>query len=127
MIERTLRSVPAILCLLATTGAGTAQAQPPFVWEIADGGSVGLNTSLVLDGKGNPHMVYWDFGGGTLRYATKQNGVWTYETIEATAFVGSETSIAMDALDQPHVSYHNFAGSDEVLRYAVRTGGKGHQ
>jgi hypothetical protein len=46
-----------------------------------------FGTSIAMDAQGNPHISYFDFSvqfqkSETLKYATKQNGVWDIETVD---------------------------------------------
>jgi len=61
------------------------------------------------------------------KYATKRDGSWTIETIDATFFPSPSPfrgSIALDSADVPHVAYHDDVFS--ALKYAVRVGSGGN-
>ena len=56
------------------------------------------------------HISYYDVTNGDLKYAVKNAGAWSLETVDATGDVGSHTSIAVDAQDNPllHIIERNF-------------------
>ena len=66
---------------------------------------VGAYSSLAFDSTGRPHISYYDFLHGDLKYAYKDDSGWHIETIQSTGNVGGYTSLAIDALDQPNISY----------------------
>ena len=62
----------------------TAAAKTPFFTETIDpGGFVGTHIHIAVDDNGTPHVVYWDITNQTLVYATRTNGAWSMEVIEA--------------------------------------------
>ncbi|MEM7656365.1 MAG: T9SS type A sorting domain-containing protein [Bacteroidota bacterium] len=69
--------------------------------EVPDQGSFGYASSLAIDPSGNPHIAYLhrDAGDATLKYATKENGIWIIDP----AF-GSE-AIGVYGVDQAFPSY----------------------
>lgn len=73
------------------------------------------NSSLVVDANGTPHVVY-EGVNSALTYATKQNGVWTYQIIENP---GLYPSLGLDPQGNLVVAYYTDAG----LRCARRVNG----
>jgi len=70
-------------------------------------GNVGQYCFLAIDSKGNPHISYYNYIGGssgTLKYASMESGIWRIQTIEAFAG-GGYTSLALDTNDNPYISY----------------------
>jgi hypothetical protein len=79
-----------------------------------DSGNVGWDTSIRVDGEGEPHIGYRyivNFGApdifqGTAHYASKGDGEWVVERIEHPGNqVSGATSIALDEGGRPHVSW----------------------
>lgn len=97
---------------------------------IAFGGSAGHGNSLDLDSLGAPHISYYTaagWSGGAIRYAWKNGGSWSTETITGTympAYVDSEydTSLVVDSNDVPHVSFWYSEYYDDGLYYGTRSG-----
>jgi hypothetical protein len=79
--------------------------------------------SLKLDKSGHPHVVYYDSGLGTLKYATwdkdsnKDKQEWRREIIDS-GNAGQYASLCLDQNDQPYVSYYR--ATDRELRIAHR-------
>jgi hypothetical protein len=88
--------------------------------------AVGYFNAVALDSGGRPHIAYFDFHNGALKYAKKtSSGAWKIERIDAppdvSLSVGMGVSIVLDSSNRPHVSYYasvDAAGGD--LRYAKR-------
>ncbi len=97
----------------------------PANWStvIVDSASdVGLYTSIVIDGSGNPRISYYDQSDKDLKYAEcnsncDQAGNWTTITVDSTGDVGMFTSIAIDINGYPRISYNKEDTQD--LMYAV--------
>jgi hypothetical protein len=79
-------------------------------------GLVGLNTSLALDGSGNPRISYYDATNTDLKYAW-HDGTWHIETVDSEGHVGGYSSLALDSSGNSHISYlDSFPNFD--LKYA---------
>lgn len=88
-------------------------------------GHAGRWSSLALDGKGNPSIVYTDGNSfSTLKYAMRnESGVWTTNVIDSglhIAETGLAPRIKLDALGNPHVCYRS-GNHFGTLKYAERT------
>jgi hypothetical protein len=91
--------------------------------EVVDSfGGLSTNTglSVALDSQGRPHVAYYALKGADLRYAVREGGTWTTETVDEYQVVGPDCSIALDAEDSPHICYYD--KTNEELEYARRNG-----
>ena len=110
-------------CLFITLTLLTGTA---FAWwqieTVDSAGDMGLFNSLALDSSGNPHISYFDYTKGVLKYALLNASSWEIETVDSTEFgqVGLYNSLALDSSGNPHVSYSYFWFSD--LKYAFWNG-----
>lgn len=94
-------------------------AETPFVHEAADtAGIVGGMNSLALDAQGNPHISYFDETAVDVKYATKKNGIWSTEVVDAVSN-GRYTDIALAPDGSPRIVYWDNSG----LGYAEKIGG----
>jgi len=107
-------------------GVGNCFAGSNWDCEVVNGELYGAHSSMVLDSDGNPHILF-SSQMEDLKYATKNGGSWTIETIDSSfpvlplPFIGS---IALDSADVPHVAYYDDFESE--LKYAVRVGSGGN-
>jgi GH18 family chitinase len=99
--------------IMYTTSAAAADWQTQIVDSTGD---VGMDNSIVLDGKNNPHISYSDETNNSLKYAHWNGRSWHIQTLDNTVMVGRYTSIALDSIDHPHISYWDYTNDD--LKYA---------
>ncbi len=111
--------------------------QTPFhVWAPAvtvdpgpAGEDVGLYTSIALDSLGNPHISYYDYADGDLKYAfwtgslfPAAGGGWSISTLQDVGDVGRFTSLKIYTPDDSrHICYYDYTNGD--LMYARYQGG----
>jgi len=96
---------------------------PETVWgiETIDSvGDVGMFTEVMLDSNDYPHICYYDYTNGDLKYVKRTGTVWSIETIDSVGDVGRSPSIVLDSNDYPHISYLDWTNRD--LKYVKRTG-----
>lgn len=75
----------------------------------------GDSCRLEVDDLGNPHLVFLDRTAASIRYATKQAGAWTVETVAAFGGVDPWAALAIDRLGQA-----NLAWTDQAALYFAR-------
>jgi len=85
-----------------------------------DGFTVGLYTSIALDGSGQQHVAYHNASASSLVYAKQEGTSWSVEEIDNTASVGYYPSIDLDNDGLPHISYVD--SSSDYLKYAHYNG-----
>ena len=79
---------------------------------------IGWYTSLALDSNGHPHISYYDYTNGDLKYAIWTGSSWNIESVDTDGNVGRYTSIALDNNDNPYISYYDYSKGD--LKYAKK-------
>jgi len=96
-----------------------------FSTQVVDGqdnvpsADVGMYTSIQVDNLLRPHISYYDYTHGDLKYAGMLVGnQWTIETIDPNGDVGMFTSMDLNLKNQPCVSYYDATNGD--LKYACR-------
>lgn len=67
--------------------------------------NVGSFSSLAFDSNGNPHISYYDFSSGDLKYAYKKSDSWTRSAIDTSGDAGTFTSIAVNKSNRVYISY----------------------
>lgn len=77
---------------------------------------IGWFTSLSIDSKEAPHISYYDYTNGALKYATIIGEDWAIQTVDDTVDVGRYISLALDNEGRPHISYYDYTNGD--LKYA---------
>jgi hypothetical protein len=81
---------------------------------------IGWFTSLALDSNNIPHISYYDYTNGDLKYARWTGSDWAMESLDTTGDVGRYTSIALNDEGHPHISYYDKTNGN--LKYAEWTG-----
>jgi hypothetical protein len=91
-----------------------------IVQPVDEEGNWGMETSLVLDASGHPHISYYGGTGSTtyLKYAYHNGTVWTIVNIDPVSPSTCATSITLDSSGYPHISYDASHG----LKYANYNG-----
>jgi len=111
-----------IICILligASIPALTNKSTTKMNHSSNDIDDTGWFTSIALDENNRPHISYYDYTAGDLKYCTLINETWQIETIDAEGDVGKYTSLALDEHGKPHISYYDASNDD--LKYAVLT------
>lgn len=91
--------------------------------------TTGQYASLALDEGNHPHIIYYDFANGNLKYAYKKNtSGWSFEVIAYVEKYGVGSSIALDDDGNPHISYNYYdcAVPGGYLVYGRRDGAGWH-
>jgi hypothetical protein len=70
---------------------------------------VGGFPSLALDSSENPHISYYDYINGDLKYASWNGSSWLIQTVDSNGDVGWDTSLALDSTDAPYISYSDYS------------------
>jgi hypothetical protein len=82
---------------------------------------IGWYTSLDIDSNNNPHISYYHYTEGDLKYTFFNKINWITEIIDSSGDVGRYTSIAIDEFDNIHISYYDKTNGD--LKYAYKQDG----
>ena len=83
---------------------------------------IGWYSSLALDEDGYPHISYYDYSNGYLKYAYFDGSSWNVEIVDSDGNVGGYTSIALDSNNYPHISYFDYGNG--ILKYTYWDGYK---
>ena len=96
-------------------------ALPPFVNEFVDvSGRTRSYSSLALDARGNPSIAC-QAQNGTLTYAHRDGGIWSFENPDPTITSASFISLALDSDGNPNIAF--FDATSSSLRLCRRTAG----
>jgi hypothetical protein len=84
----------------------------------------GLNTSIVVDSSGTPHVLYCQSGdwlaSGNLIHATAGSPEWSFETIDGGDAVGRFPTLAIDQSDNLHATWLDINPDDSsqgIIQY----------
>jgi hypothetical protein len=77
--------------------------------------SVGTYSSIALDSNNRPHISYYDYHWGDLKYARWTGSTWYIQAVHTVGSVGTDTSLALDSNNNAHISYYDITNED--LRY----------
>jgi len=118
------RILPCLAVMALCALSLSAFAQATWHTEVVDDGSganVGKSASLVIDGRGNFHIGYYDDTRHMLRYAFRDRGdtQWFKMAIPSTAPAYEYLSLAVDSKGWPHFS---FLSESEGMEYAFWDG-----
>jgi len=72
-------------------------------------------TALVVDGAGQPHLIYL-LDDGTLRHVYRQGSDWQGESVDQGGNPGRSSSLALDSAGRPGIAYYD--ETRDELRYA---------
>jgi hypothetical protein len=88
-------------------------------WDIATvdtQGDTGHGADLAFDAAGRPHIAYYSYWTGPVKYATDKGSGWNSQPVSTR---GTGPSLALDAAGRPRVAYCDDSGH---LMYAAWTG-----
>lgn len=71
---------------------------PRLASNIVDrGGNTGVGIGMQLDGANYPHLAYYEYNGGDLRYAapSRSSGKWAIENVDVEGNVGADPALAL--------------------------------
>jgi hypothetical protein len=99
----------------------------PLDWSVStldSAGNMGFAPSMAIDSNGVVHVAYMAMRPATptiaessyLKYATKSNGTWRFETIDNTMQVGGVATLVVDGTNTVNIIYQDY--DNGTLRYA---------
>ena len=74
---------------------------------------------LELDTDDYPHISYFGFDGGNLRYAYKNRSGWHKETADTVGYCGLDSSMELGSDGHPRISHYDLSNGN--LRYAIKS------
>ena len=81
--------------------------------------------SVDVDSAGTADVTYYDQSSNDLILATRGDGSWSRETVDAEGDAGQFAELVIDDNDRFHISYATQTGSDEaVIKYATKGPGE---
>ena len=81
--------------------------------------------SVDVDSAGTAYVTYYDQSSNDLILATRGDGSWSRETVDAEGDAGQFAELVIDDNDRFHISYATQTGSDEaVIKYATKGPGE---
>jgi len=106
----------------------TCQTGSTWQSEIVDSGHVGWSTSLAMDAADHPHISYYNYSAGSVKYAYYDGTAWHTETVEGYGGrFGEFNDLALDAAGHPHIAYTGAGTNWQVLKYAYYDGSTWHK
>jgi hypothetical protein len=76
-------------------------------------------TSLALRPDGNPGISFFDFDRSAVKYAEKNNSIWSQYAVESGFLDGAITSLAIDDQDNIYLAYvEKISATQSQIRYA---------
>ncbi len=72
-------------------------------------------TSIAVDGRGQPHVTFYEQEAQALRYATREGGEWRTELVDSDSGTSKFAHVAVGADDLPRISRY---------RQEIETGGR---
>ncbi|WP_224364594.1 hypothetical protein [Hyalangium versicolor] len=114
------------LCFTREDGGlahGVRRGDRWFFQDVDTNPNAGTACAIAVDGRGRPHIAYYQKDSGDLRYAAWDGTAFQLTTVDTggTADVGSSLALALDTRGQPRIAYYDATARD--LKYAVATSG----
>ena len=86
--------------------------------DVVPAGFVGLHTAIAVGDDAYPHVSYYDWSGGNLKYSRREGSGWYSQTVDSDGDVGLHTSLALAGDGYPRISYYDVTNGD--LKYAYQ-------
>ena len=105
-----------VVITLIWLGSGLAFADSFWKLYVVDATDrAGTFNSLALDAEGHPHISYWDYYSGDLKYTGWLGSGRVMGAVDSEGKVGQSTSLALDSGGYPHISYYD--NTNQNLKY----------